>query len=167
MQIVIFYALMWMLKIVLPLKLILGPLGGYSILRHVPGGGFTSFLLAWGYPALVVGIFMARTRLSSRYTPSFAAPCLVVGCALGFVADIAYFAATLVEGGGMAFIVGPYAALVALPARVLIFVGVIKMFLTLKPGSASYLNPSPGPAPRQTSSVENPKRFRQATSEIK
>lgn len=81
--------------------------------------------------------------------------------------DSVYFGSMLVPGGGMAFVDGPFAGLLATPAHVLIFVRIVKMFLCLAPDPVSYPEPLPELPLQQTASVVNPKQFRQSTREIR
>lgn len=136
MPVVILLALVLMLKVILPLDSVLRSLGLLAWARHGAHGWSLlmspAFLLQWVYPFLVVGIFMVQSRLASRYRPSFAGPCLVTAVVLGWTAQVVYFAATLVPGGGMAFVVGSIIGVVFIPVRVLLVVGLVKMFLSLQ-----------------------------------
>ena len=146
MQVVVFLALMHLFKILLldSLVRILGLNHFISGSPKVFGASLFGLIVQWIIPGLITLIFISASNLNKRYTPSFAGPCLAVAMILTYAGLGLYIASTFVEGGGASFVVRGLLGYVQPVIRLLLVVGLIKMFLSLGP-----------PIPRHDKQVAN------------
>lgn len=135
MKIVVFLALLHLFKTLVmdSLVRILGIPHLISSSPKVFGISLFGLIVQWIIPALITMIFISASNLNRRYTPSFAGPCLAVAMTLSYAGMSLYFASTFIKGGGAAFVVGALLGLIQPLIRLLLVVGVVKMFLSLAP----------------------------------
>jgi hypothetical protein len=135
MKIVVFLTLMHLLKI-LVLDSLVRMLGLGHFISSSPkvfGVSLFGLIVLWIIPGLITLIFISASNLNKRYTPSFAGPCLAVAMILSYAGVGLYIASTFVEGGGASFVVGAFLGYFQPVIRLLLMVGLIKMFLSLGP----------------------------------
>lgn len=135
MKIVVFLALIHLFKMLVwnSLVRIVGLHHFISGSPKVFGVSVFGLIVQWIIPGLITLIFISASNLNKRYTPSFAGPCLAVAMFLTYSGVGLYIASTLVEGGGLTFVVRQLLSLIQPLIRLLLLVGLIKMFLSLAP----------------------------------
>lgn len=93
--------------------------------------------LRWAIPAIVVALFLWFARIRERIVPGWGTSLITVGTVL-FVLQFALgFLASLIPGGGPGFIARDLLGYAAFPIKVILFVGAVRMLMTLRPAPAA------------------------------
>jgi len=93
--------------------------------------------LRWVIPAIVVAGFLWLARIRGRITPGWSITLIAIGTAL-FVLQFALgFLASSIPGGGPSFVARALLSYASFPIKVILFVGAVRMLMTLKPSPAA------------------------------
>jgi hypothetical protein len=93
--------------------------------------------LRWVIPAIVVAAFLWFARIPSRIAAGWGTTLIAVGTVLFVLQLTLGFLASLIPGGAPGFIVRDLLSYAYFPIKVILFVGTVRMLMTLKPYPAT------------------------------
>jgi hypothetical protein len=93
--------------------------------------------LRWVIPAIVVALFLWLARIRQRITPGWGTTLVTVGTVLCVMQFAMGFLASLIPGGGPGFIARDLLGYASFPIKVILFIGAVRMLMTLKPAPAA------------------------------
>lgn len=99
---------------------------GYELLAF-------KLILSWVIPIIISTIFVLKVQIHKRLTINYGFILIATAVAILIVRLIILYLTTLIPGGGATFVTAYFFSFLAIPIKIMLVVGAIKLLTTLKP----------------------------------
>ncbi|MBO1896900.1 hypothetical protein HNW13_014145 [Shewanella sp. BF02_Schw] len=92
-----------------------------------------NFLFNWLVPMAICTIFFIKSNLNTRIIKSWGVTFLYISITLLALRLLTLYLSTFIEGGGPTFVARYYFGFIAIPLKLLIIAGIVKVLISLEP----------------------------------
>ena len=90
-------------------------------------------ILGWLIPILIATIFIFKAQIHKRLTLNYGFTLIAIAVVIFLLRLIVLYLTTFIQGGGATFVTAYYFGYIALPLKLMLVIGSLKLLMTLKP----------------------------------